>query len=204
LNHSTENNPTDQQLVNRVLNGDNNAFSAIIKNTENLVAQIVFKMINNPGDRKDLAQDIYLKTFKNLPGFRFQSKLSTWIASIAYNTCINYLEKKKTEPQNDFPNNHEELAINQLLPNRYSGYPYPTDPGNRLIRKELSKILAVEIEMLSPVYKTLITLYHNEEMSYEEIGLITGLPSGTVKSYLFRARKSLKENILNKYKREEI
>jgi RNA polymerase sigma factor (sigma-70 family) len=204
LNQSIENNPTEQQLVTRVLNGDNNAFSVIIKNTESLVAQIVFKMIGHSGDRKDLAQDIYLKAFKNLPGFRFESKLSTWVATIAYNTCINHLEKEKTIPRNDFRNNPDELAVNPHLPDRYSGYPYPTDPENRLIRKELSKMLAGEIEMLSPVYKTLITLYHNEEMSYEEIGSITGLPSGTVKSYLFRARKSLKENILNKYKREEI
>ncbi|MES1222193.1 MAG: sigma factor-like helix-turn-helix DNA-binding protein, partial [Bacteroidota bacterium] len=63
---------------------------------------------------------------------------------------------------------------------------------------------SVATENLSPIYKTLITLYHNEEMSYEEIRIITGLPEGTVKSYLFRARKALKESILNKYKMEEL
>jgi len=61
-----------------------------------------------------------------------------------------------------------------------------------------------EIEKLSPVYKTMITLYHHEDLSYEEIAQITELPAGTVKSYLFRARKSLKESILAKYKKDEL
>jgi len=75
---------------------------------------------------------------------------------------------------------------------------------NIITQKQLSKILAAEIGLLSPVFKTLIGLYHHEELSYEEISDITGLPQGTVKSYLFRARKLLKENILSKYKREEL
>ena len=58
--------------------------------------------------------------------------------------------------------------------------------------------------MLSPIYKTLIMLYHNEELSYEEISQITELPEGTVKNYLFRARKALKERLLVKYKKEEL
>src|SRR5260221_12009675 len=85
----------DQLLVEKVLRGDTNSFAVIIKNTERLVAQIIFKMINNPDDRKDIAQDVYLKAFHKLPGFKFQSKLSTWIGQITYNTCLSYLEKKK-------------------------------------------------------------------------------------------------------------
>ncbi|MBK5273133.1 MAG: RNA polymerase sigma factor, partial [Bacteroidia bacterium] len=74
-----------------------------------------------------------------------------------------------------------------------------------LIRqKELSAILKTEIEKLSPVYKTLITLYHNEELSYEEIEQITSLPAGTIKSYLFRARKTLKNNLLLNYKKTDL
>ena len=95
VNHTTGNNPADKHLVDRVLRGDTRAFGIIIKNTENLVAQIVFKLIPVVEDRKDLAQDIYLKAFHNLAGFKFQSKLSTWIAQIAYNSCLSWIEKKK-------------------------------------------------------------------------------------------------------------
>ena len=94
-NSNTGYHEADKYLVDSVLKGDNAAFATIIKKTEALVTQIVFKMISNPGDRKDLAQDIYLKAYKNLAGFKFQCKLSTWIAQIAYNSCFDHLRKKK-------------------------------------------------------------------------------------------------------------
>ena len=204
MSNRIENNLTDQQLVSKSLRGDTNAFAAIIKNTEGLVAQIVFKMINNAEERKDIAQDIYLKAFNKLSGFRFQSKLSTWIAQISYNTCLSYLEKKKLV----FPDNrYDEYETNgDVLDFLSSTSIYISNnlTESRIDKKELSKILKYEIERLSPVHKTLITLYHNEELSYEEIAAITELPVGTVKSYLFRARKSLKENLLAKYKKEEL
>ena len=95
MNITIGDNPPDRRLVEKVLNGNTSSFGEIITNTERLVAQIVFRMVDNVEDRKDLAQDIYLNAFRNLRQFRFQSKLSTWIGRIAYNTCLNYLEKKK-------------------------------------------------------------------------------------------------------------
>jgi RNA polymerase sigma factor (sigma-70 family) len=204
VNEKTGNNSTDRQLVEKVLRGNTNAFSSIIKSTEKLVAQIVFKMINNPEDRKDIAQDVYLKAFSKLSGFKFQSKLSTWIAQIAYNTCLSYLERKKLFFP-DYINKENEAADNALeLISAKSINTFDNEPENILSKKEISEILKTEIEKLPPVYKTLITLYHNEEMSYEEMAQITELPEGTIKSYLFRARKTLKENLLTQYKKEEL
>ena len=204
MKEKTKNNFADQQLVEKVLRGNTNAFSSIIKSTEKLVAQIVFKMINNPEDRKDIAQDVYLKAFSKLNGFKFQSKLSTWIAQIAYNTCLSYLEKKKLFFPNHI-NSENEFADDALeLMSAKSINTFDNEAENLLSKKEISEILKTEIEKLPPVYKTLITLYHNEEMSYEEMSEITLLPEGTIKSYLFRARKMLKENLLMQYKKEEL
>ncbi len=191
---------TDQQLVNIVLSGDTNAFGAIIKKTERLVTQIVFKMINNPEDRKDIAQDIYLKAFKNLSSFKFQAKLSTWIARIAYNSCLNYLEKRKLSSLPAINETDEGL---EPTANKAIGWP-DNEIDVLIFQQELSKILKAEIESLPPLYKTLITLYHNEELSYTEIIEITGLPEGTLKNYLSRARKTLRVNLLHKYKREAL
>ena len=197
MNNLPENSASDKHLVGRVLRGDNRAFGIIVKNTENLVAQIVFRMIPVAEDRKDIAQDIYLKTFHNLGGFKFQSKLSTWIAQIAYNTCISWVEKKKYI----LPGNlHEEE-------NYSSGYGHSKSINEseiRIFEKELSIILKKEIENLPILYQTLVTLFHHEFLSYEELAMITGLPAGTVKSYLFRARKMLKEKLLSKYKKEAL
>jgi RNA polymerase sigma factor (sigma-70 family) len=198
VNHTTGNNPADKHLVDRVLRGDSRAFGIIIKNTENLVAQIVFKFIPGADDRKDLAQDIYMKTFHNLAGFKFQSKLSTWIAQIAYNSCLSWIEKKKLV----LPGNlHEDEEIFDTTDARVY---YHSSAEQNLSQKELSTILRKEIEGLPAIYQTLITLFHHESMTYGELSQITGLPEGTVKSSLFRARKMLKENLLSKYQKEAL
>nr|WP_255486998.1 sigma-70 family RNA polymerase sigma factor [Mucilaginibacter sp. SP1R1] len=169
----------------------------IIKQTEGLVAQITFKMISSPGDRKDIAQDVFLKVFKNLPGFKFKSKLSTWIGQIAYNTCLHYIEKKKLVLSDNFGKDGE-------LPADHISEDLQNGTEEILFNKELAGILHLEIERLKPLYKMLISLYHQEDLSYAEIAEITSLPEGTVKNYIFRARKALKENIQLKYKRNEL
>ncbi len=166
------------------------------------MAQIVFKLIPVVEDRKDLAQDIYLKAFHNLAGFKFQSKLSTWIAQIAYNSCLSWIEKKKLV----LPGNlHEDEEMYETADARvYNHSSVENNSENNLFQKELSVILRKEIEELPPIYQTLITLFHHESMTYEELSQITGLPEGTVKSSLFRARKMLKENLLSKYQKEAL
>ena len=201
MNNNTGQNTTDQDLVNSVLGGDNSSFGIIIKNTEALVAKIIFDTVSNDGDRKDIAQDIYLKAFQKLPTFKFQSKLSTWIAQISYNTCIDYLRKKKLVL---IEKDHGE-AENELLDsmNAAKGV-FLGSTDSTVLEKDIGKIIKTRIDRLPPVYKTLITLYHHEELSYDEIGTITGLPAGTVKSYLFRARKQLRDDLLVHYKKEDL
>jgi RNA polymerase sigma-70 factor (ECF subfamily) len=186
-----------------VLRGDTDAFGMIIKSTEGLVAQIVCKMVSNAEDRKDLVQDVYLKVYKSLRNFKFEAKLSTWVGQIAYNTCLNHLQKKKPVLFTNLRRAHDaDGEANEPLPpeaNVGEG-----EVESSFFKQQLSEILQVEIDQLSPVYKTLITLYHQAELNYEEIAEITKLPEGTVKNYLFRARKALRDNLLRKYKKEEL
>jgi RNA polymerase sigma factor (sigma-70 family) len=191
--------PEDKQLIDRILRGDNRAFEVVIKNTEKLVAKIVFKLIPVDEDRKDIAQDVYMKVYHNLPGFKFQSKLSTWIARITYNTCLSWIEKKKPLVSASI---HEENYEGSNA--GFDRTDFSHDSEILLSRKELAMILRKEVGNLPAMYQMLIILFHQESMSYEELAQITGLPSGTVKSYLFRARKTLKENLLSKYKKEAL
>ncbi|GMQ31702.1 RNA polymerase sigma factor [Algoriphagus confluentis] len=93
---NNEGNPLSEQiLVTEILNGNVQSLAVVVKNTERLVMQIVRKMIAKEEDQKDLVQEIYLNAYRNLSGFQFKSKLSKWIANIAYNTIINYLQKKR-------------------------------------------------------------------------------------------------------------
>ncbi|MGU3377528.1 RNA polymerase sigma factor, partial [Chryseobacterium sp. M5A1_1a] len=139
--------------------------------------------------------------FKNLKQFKFQSKLSTWIGQIAYNTCLNYLEKKKMILLDyNFSDETQEEVLEKLAQQINSD----NETEKQIFQKELSEILTTEIEKLPPIYKVLLNLYHQEELSYSEISQITQLPEGTVKNYLFRARKALKISVLLTRKREEL
>ncbi|MBN8855751.1 MAG: hypothetical protein BGO55_22750 [Sphingobacteriales bacterium 50-39] len=192
MNYNSANRLSDKQLVERVLRGDHHAFGLIVKDTQKLVGQIVGRMISHAEDRKDIIQDVYLKTFKHLSGFRHAAKLSTWIGNIAYNTCINFLKRRRLRVVGDegFP----EAAAHD-----YDGGTEALIEG-----RELAGIIAARIEELPPLYKMLLVLFHQEGLSYSDIGQITSLPEGTIKSYLFRARKQLKESVLMQYKKDEL
>ena len=195
---------TDQQLVAQVLGGNTAAFGQIVQRTEGLVTQLVFKMIRHPADRPDVAQEVYLKVFKHLAGFKFQAKLSTWVGQIAYNTCLHYLEKKQLvlvdlseQPPDDSSDEGRSPPFGLVAGPDY-------DPETALFDQDLAGILSAAIEQLPPLYRTLVALYHQQELSYEEIAQITSLPDGTVKNYLFRARKRLKHYLLTNYKRNDL
>ncbi|WP_199118225.1 RNA polymerase sigma factor [Pedobacter sp. ASV28] len=194
----------DREIVKRITNGEDPVFAVLIRSTEGLVAQIMFKMVPNAEDRKDLAQDVYLKVYRHIRDFRCHCKLSTWVASIAYNTCYNYLEKKKLIlPDNLSTAENPGNDLLEKMANRFIDFSTNESLAN-LFRSELADVLEQAISRLPQVYATLITLFHYQELSYEEIMEITGLPEGTLKNYLFRARKALKTYILLNYKQEDL
>ena len=81
-------------LIKRILDGETNAFEQVITNYQRLVSHIVFKMVKDDLEREDLCQDVFMKVFDKLGSFKFDAKLSTWIAQIAYHRTLNFLEKK--------------------------------------------------------------------------------------------------------------
>ena len=181
---------TDKELVTAILNGDQQAFAVFVALTENLVAKIVFQMTGGNADRKDLAQEIYVKAFRNLASFRFGSKLSTWIGQIAYYEGLHYIRRKKLTYLENIP---EESAADNSSP-----------AEERLFQRDLSALLNVAIGKLPPLYQTLVTLFHEEELSHAEIKQITGLPEGTIKNYLFRARRALRDDLLKQFDKEDL
>ncbi|CAM1362326.1 RNA polymerase sigma factor [Tenacibaculum xiamenense] len=192
---------TDKDLIVKALNGDSKAFKIIISSSQRLVWQIVYKMIPNQEDREDLTQEVYLKVYNKLATFRHNSKLSTWIGAIAYNSCLNYLDKKKIKVYDGLKHEKDKTYTNSIEEKLGSD-------GNRtehyIEKKERSIILQEEIKKLPPLYSTIIGLYYQQESTIKEIAEITKLPEGTVKSYLYRARKILKNNLLRNYKKEDL
>jgi len=182
-------------LVRRIARGDNEAFRDVIEQNKRLVSHIVFRMVRIESDREDLCQEVFIRVYQNISSFKFKSKLSTWIARIAFNTCGNYLEKRRLPLYDDISSENAGIETTpdvSLLPDEMAEM------------RDLSKRLRSEIDSLPPQFGTIITLYHIDEMSYREIGDVMSLPEGTVKSYLFRARRLLKERLLSKYRMEDL
>ena len=185
----------EKELVNSVLRGGVDAFKELIGRYEKLVASIVFRMIDGEQDREDLCQDIFLLVYEKLSTFRFQSKLSTWIGNIAFNRCINFLKKKK----HSFLNDIYKDEISEYEGKTIIAAPEAMQPtvDEVLIKKHILAALEKSIEQLPPMQKTVLPLFHYEELSLDEVAVITNLPVNTVKSHLFRARKNLKNQLLH-------
>lgn len=185
----------ENKIIHDILRGDKEAFGHILEKYKRLVFHIVFRMVVNRCDREDLCQEIFLKVYKNLTYFQYRSKLSTWIAKIAYNTCLNHLQKKDVQLFKEH-NKMEPDWENMSFPDH--------NPAEQFEINELSCRLHEEISKLPVHYRSILSLFHYEGLSYSEIGEITNLPEGTVKNYLFRARKILKSQLIEKYQLEEM
>lgn len=180
--------------IDRILDGNKKAFESFIMRYQRLVSHIVFRMTNNKADREDICQEVFLTIHRNLAGFRFESKVSTWVAKVAYNRTLNFLEKKKVPLFDDLYEEGQTLdsvAGDTVRPDEYAE------------TQDISVRLRNEIAQMPVPFRTIITLYHLDEMTYKEIADIMNMPEGTVKSYLFRARKLLKERLVARYGLEE-
>ena len=174
----------DKALASYVAQGNKHAFELLIRKHQRLVAHMVGRLVNSPEDLEEICQDVFLKVYEKISEFNFQSKLSTWIATIAYRHAINHLRKKKIELA-DFPEDEkfeERFISNENL-------------AESIEENEMESVVMRLIEKLPAQYRVVLTLYHLEDMNYAEIGEATGMPEGTVKNYLFRARQLLKENV---------
>lgn len=193
----------ERELVERILDGDREAFLAFIDRYERLVKHVVFRMVDDDRDREELCQDVFVRAHRSLDGFRFESKLSTWLARIARNTCLNHLEKKEVPlyadeaPAPDGGTPDARAALNRV--------PDPAEDVTAATEARQRRDLVREgIQALSEHYRTALTLYHLEGMSVSQISTVMENPEGTVKSHLYRGRKKLKEWLLERYQREEL
>jgi len=191
--------PDEESLVKSVLSKDRTAFEMLINRHKGLVFHIVLPIIKNEVDREDVCQDVFLKVYEKLYTFQFKSKLSTWIGNIAFNTAISFLKKKKDELISDifsFSEGGERQNVN------LKGFIIDESPlADALIIAEENKVLLHrEIGKLTSIQRTILLLYHQDELSLDEISVIMDMPVNTVKSHLFRARTQLKEAlIINKF-----
>ena len=175
----------DVALVNALKAGNTNAFRFLVDKYRNLVWHIVLRMTNRQEDAEDLCQEVFIRVFKQIDRFRGDSKLSTWIGSVTYNCCVDHIRKSKREVLSVSGSigsiNLAQADVSPLLSN--------------IDRNTMKKLVHKIIEKMPLQYRTVITLFHLEEFSYREIEEITGMPEGTVKSYLSRGREIIRQKM---------
>jgi RNA polymerase sigma factor (sigma-70 family) len=176
---------TDAELVKQVINGNQDAGRFLVVKFQRLVYHIVSRVLVRQEDVADVCQDVFMKVFEKIRSYRGSSKLSTWIASVAYNTAAtHYAREKRRNLKN---------ATNKPLAEDGN---WTAADDTTYERADLQVYLLKIIESMPMHYRTVLTLYHLEEFSYREIEEITAMPEGTIKSYLSRARIILRSKLV--------
>ncbi len=180
-------------LIKKAKNGNITAFEKLIISHERNVYNIAYRMFNNEEDAKDMAQEVFIKVYKNISKFDENSKFSTWVHRITVNTCIDEIRKRKGKETSSI-DEIIELDDNSVKKQYINNTPTPEET---LISKENIESLKQSINNLSETHKTLIVLRDIQGLSYSDIADITDSSLGTVKSRLARARTQLKNIIMN-------
>ncbi len=176
----------DATLIAQVQAGQAHANRFLIEKYKNLVWHMVLRMVSQQEDVEDLCQEIFLRVFKDIGKFRGESKLSTWIGAISYNMCVTHLRKK---------GKNVLVPVEDYTPVT-AGMPAEESADKAFDKNNMKKIVHKVIDSLPVQYRTVITLFYLEELSYKEIEEITGMPDGTIKSYLNRGRQAIRERII--------
>ena len=165
----------DRSLVSAVVRGNKGAFKRLIEQHQTLVAHMIYRIVDDEMDREELCQDVFVRVYDKLHEFQFQSKLSTWIATIAYRTAINHVNKNKVRFTE-----LEEVKFHQ------------TEMADVAESSDFTAFVHRLIDQLPMQYRNVLTLYYVQGFSYPEIVSITEMPEGTVKNYLYRAKEKLR------------
>ena len=175
----------DRALVADVLAQAPGAFERLVRQYQGQCFHIINRMVRQPDDTRELCQDTFLRVHRYLHQYRGDSSLQGWIGQVAYSVAKRHLERKRIPLQEAA----DADAHQSLLEN--VGDPF--DLEGSVVDDESARCLHEAIETLPPLQRTLLTLYHLDEMPIGEIAAMTGLAEGTIKSHLFRSRQRLRQ-----------
>lgn len=179
-------------LVEKLKRRDEAAFSTFVLTYQQRVFRLLLRMLGDRAEAEDLAQEVFISIFKAIDGFRGDSQLSTWVYRVAANHCrnrIKYLTRRRRQVTDGYDEQADEPVAGQAGPLR------PEGPDQLMEARETERLLQEGLLSLDEEQRELVVLREVEHLSYDEIVAITGLPEGTVKSRLHRARAGLREYI---------
>lgn len=186
---------SDQDIVDQIRAGNTRRYALLVDRHKDRALTLACRLIGGKEEAEELVQDAFVRAFKSLDQFRGDAKFGTWYYRILYNLCMTKVTRRRGKPEQI--NVDGEGGLDNLL---VDGDEPSID--ERLEEEELNELIADEINSLPEKFKSVVTLFYVQEMSYEEIVSVLGTPIGTVKTNLFRARNLLKERVLGRMKGE--
>lgn len=185
---------SDKQLVGMCRRGNERAARELVNRFQRPVFSIIYRMVRDREKAEDLAQETFVRTFNNLDRYDRSYKFSSWLFKIAYNLTVDHLRRKviKTISIHGSP---DAVTADQQEATSVTLESTEEAPDARLESLELADQLELAIGKLREEYRTVIILRHVEGRAYEEIAEIMGIPLGTVKTYIFRARRQLRQEL---------
>lgn len=184
----------ERSLLRRLRDRDERAFRELVSAHRDRVYNITFRMLGNRAEAEDVAQEVFITVFKTIDTFREESKFSTWLYRVAVNHCknrIKYLVRRKDRDRDEL----DETNANGTSADSPISAPVPSAPDRALEGAQMEKLIQEAIAELEEDQRVVVVLRDVEDLSIEEICEITGLPDGTVKSRLHRARLVLRKKL---------
>jgi len=183
----------DTDLIIQAQKGDQNAFEELVYRYDRNVLSIAMKYAINEDDAKDLYQEVFIRVYRGLKRFRFQSEFSTWLFRITTNVCLTYKSRNKEHLRVSINKSYEDdenefTAKEELV---YEG----SSPEEITMGTDLGEIVNTAVESLSPKQKMTFILKHYEGYKIREIAEIMNCKEGTAKKYLFDAIKNLRKKL---------
>ncbi|HEY9502746.1 MAG TPA: sigma-70 family RNA polymerase sigma factor [Pyrinomonadaceae bacterium] len=181
----------DCELVSTAISGTEGSFEELVRRYQRPISAYVYRMVGDYESALDLTQEIFIKVYGSLRRYRAEFKFSTWIYKIAHNCAVDHLRRSSTREQSLISGTESDNFELPLESSRLS-------PEQESERKERRIEIEGVIRALPSNYRELIILRHSQDLTYEEIVEVTGLPLGTVKNRLFRAREMMRELFVEK------
>ena len=167
-------------------------FRTLLATYQDRVYNQAYRMLGNAEDAEEATQDIFMKVYKSMDDFRGESAMSTWIYRITANECISRLRKKQLDTRSfDEPFEDEGKTLADIVPDD------SPDAGALLESQESSEMIRNEVQRLPANWAMAISLYHFDDLSYDEIADAMEIPKATVATYISRGRKELAQNLMN-------
>ncbi|WP_276623781.1 RNA polymerase sigma factor [Syntrophomonas wolfei] len=183
----------DRQLVIKCRDRQEQAYHELMRRYEGYIYHLCRSMTGNREDALDLTQETFIRVFQGLDSYQLNRPFRPWLRQIAINTCVNFLQRHSSAPLFlDQPLGDGKLTLADTVAS-------PEDPAREIEWREAGRFLQEALNRLPQAYRLLIVLRHQEGMSYREIAEQTGVPLGTVKTHLFRARAALRKEFSTYY-----